>query len=62
MKLIVESIKKNPKFVDEKTYEGRCAFFQNIRELGKELVVEEEYDNAKDLYSKCLGAFKNMPK
>jgi hypothetical protein len=48
--------------LDEKTYEGRIKFFENIREIGKELVTEEEYDNAKDLYSKCLGAFKNMPK
>lgn len=23
---------------------------------------EEEYDNAKDLYKKCLGEFKAMPR
>lgn len=24
--------------------------------------MEEEYVNAKELYSRCLGEFKNMPK
>ena len=62
MKLAVDQIKRIPKFLDEKTYEGRVAFFENIREIGKELVTEGEFDNAKDLYSKSLGSLKNMPK
>ena len=30
--------------------------------IGKDLVVEEEYSNAKTLYSRCISIFKNMPK
>jgi len=43
-------------------YSDNLMYFDKIRELCKELIVEEEFLNAKNLYSRCLGPFKNLPK
>jgi hypothetical protein len=43
-------------------FKGRLEYFNKIREICKELVVEENYPNALALYQRCLGEFKNMPK
>lgn len=48
--------------MDSKTYEGKLAYFKTVREISKELIAEKEYANAQQLYSRCLGEFKNMPK
>ena len=47
---------------NNKTYEGKWEYFNTVREVCKELVAEEEYSNAQQLYSRCLGDLKNMPK
>ena len=33
-----------------------------MREICKELIDEQEYANAQNLYSRVLGEFKNIPK
>ena len=62
IKLTVENLKRNPVYKDNKTYEGKVAFFNTVREISKELIAEEEYANAEKLYSRVLGEFKNIPK
>lgn len=62
IRLAIDSIKRNPPYKDNKTYEGKLAYFTTIREISKELIQEAEYANAQQLYSRCLGEFKNMPK
>ena len=46
IKLTVDSIKRNPICLDESTYESRLAYFNTVRDLGKELVAEQEFSNA----------------
>jgi len=62
IKLNVDTIKRSPPHKDQQTYEGKLLYFSKIREICKELMIDEEYVNAKELYSRCLGEFKNMPK
>ena len=62
IKLSIDSVKRSPIYKDSKTYEGKWAYFDTVRKICKELVAEEEYANAQQLYSRCLGEFKNMPK
>mmetsp|Transcript_34646 Transcript_34646/g.53006 ORF Transcript_34646/g.53006 Transcript_34646/m.53006 type:complete len:137 (-) Transcript_34646:522-932(-) len=62
LKLYVESIKRDPPLANNQPYETNLAYFKMIRELCKELIIEGEFTNAKNLYSRCLGPFKNMPK
>lgn len=62
IKLTVESIKRAPVYKDSKTYEGKIEYFNAVREISKELIAEEEYANAQQLYSRVLGEFKNIPK
>ena len=62
MKLHIDSVKRIPVYRDNKTYEGKLEYFEKVREIGKELIQEEQYPNAKEIYSRCLGEFKNMPK
>jgi hypothetical protein len=37
-------------------------YYERIREVCKELMEEEEYVNASDLYKRILPMYKNMPK
>ena len=62
IKLTCEGIKRNPVYKDSKSYQGKIDFFSSVREICKELMVEEEYANAEKLYSRVLGEFKNIPK
>jgi hypothetical protein len=62
LKLSVESIKRAPVYKDNKTYEGKVEYFKVVREISKELMAEDEYANAQQLYSRVLGEFKNIPK
>ena len=62
IKLGIESIKKQPMYANNKTFEGRKEYFETIRELCKELMAEGEFVNAKDIYQKCLGEFNAMPR
>ena len=62
IKVSITNIKRDPALSNNATWEEKVIFFDKIREIGKELCAEGEYSNAKNLYSRCLGAFKNMPK
>jgi len=42
--------------------EEKLLFFEKVRTTGKELCEDKEWSNAKNLYSRCIGLFKNMPK
>jgi hypothetical protein len=37
-------------------------YYERIREVCKELIDEEEYVNASNLYKRILPMYKNMPK
>jgi hypothetical protein len=62
IKLNVENIKRQPVYIDKDSWEGKCAYLENVRIICKELIEEEEYTNAQHLYQRVLGEFKNMPK
>lgn len=44
------------------TWDEKIIFYDKVRLIGKELCQEGEFSNAKNLYSRCIGVFKNMPK
>jgi hypothetical protein len=58
----VTNIKRDPTCDAKATWEEKVLFFEKVRDVGRELCAEGEYSNAKTLYARCLGAFKNMPK
>ena len=58
----ITNIKRNPTCSDPNTYEGRFDYYSKIKNISKELIDEKEYANAEQLYKRCLGDFKNMPK
>ena len=58
----VTNIKRDPMCDAKATWDEKITFFNKVREVGKELCAEAEYSNAKNLYSRCIGVFKNMPK
>ena len=58
----ITSIKRDPKCDMQAPLDQKLVFFEKVRKIGKDLVNEEEYSNAKTLYSRCISIFKNMPK
>ena len=62
LKLFVDTLKRDPQLKPNQPYKECLAYFDKIQELCKELVTEGEFTNAKNLYSRCLGPFKNLPK
>lgn len=62
IKLTIDGIKRQPVYKDKDTWEGKCAYLETVREVCKELMDEQEYTNAQQLYMRVLGEFKNMPK
>lgn len=62
IRLKVENIKRQPIYKDNQTWAGKCEYLATVKELCKELMAEEEYTNAQQLYSRVLGEFKNLPK
>lgn len=59
----ITKIKRDPKCDNTASWEEKLIFFDKVRSVGKELCMEEdEYSNAKTLYSRCISLFKNMPK
>lgn len=62
VKYSLVNIKRNLICKDNSTFEARMAYFEDILETCKELVHDQEYSNAKDLFARCLAEFKNMPK
>ena len=62
IKLTIDSIKREPVYKEKNTYEGKLEYFNQVREIGKELIAEEEYPNAQQIYKRVLGEFKNIPK
>lgn len=58
----IQNIKRDPKCETSATLEEKLKFFERVRITGKELCEEKEWHNAKNLYSRCIGLFKNMPK
>ena len=62
MKIQIETIKRNPVFKQNLPFEGKVAYYETCRVICKELIEEEEYKNAQDLYARCLAEFKNLPK
>ena len=62
IKVTLTNIGRNPKCDQKENWEQKLTFFNRVRSTGKELCEEEEWSNAKTLYSRCIGIFKNMPK
>lgn len=62
MKLHIFQVKRNPLQKKKDTFEDLVDYFEQVREVGKEVVVEKEFMNAKNIYTKTLGMFKNMQK
>ena len=62
IKVSITNIKRDPSCPQTASWEEKLAFFNKIRDICKELIAEQEYSNAKNLYCRCLAAFKNMPK
>lgn len=62
IRLEVDSVRRQPVFADKKSFEGRVAWFEKCREIGKELMDEAEFNNAKDVYGKCRGEFDGIPR
>ena len=62
IKVTVTNIKRDPTCDAKATWEEKVIFFEKVRDVGRELCAEGEFSNAKTLYARCLGAFKNMPK
>ena len=62
IRIYVHSIKRDPKCETQASLEEKLKFFERVRITGKELCEEKEWHNAKNLYSRCIGLFKNMPK
>jgi len=58
----ITNIKRDPKCDTKATLDEKLRFFERVRITGKELSEEGEWSNAKNLYSRCIGLFKNMPK
>lgn len=58
----ITNIKRDPKCDTKATLDEKLKFFERVRITGKELCEETEWSNAKNLYSRCIGLFKNMPK
>ena len=58
----ITNIKRDPKCENTAGLEEKINFFERVRITGKELCEEGEWSNAKNLYSRCIGLFKNMPK
>ena len=49
-------------YKDKTTYEGKIEYFDTVRVICKELMEEQDYATAQQLYSRVLGEFKNIPK
>lgn len=62
IKVTVTNIKRDPMCDARAPWEEKFAFYLKVREVGRELCAEGEHSNAKNLYSRCIGIFKNMPK
>lgn len=62
IKVTITNVVRNPKCETKATWEEKTAFFDRVRSTGKELCEESEWSNAKTLYARCIGIFKNMPK
>lgn len=62
MKLSLTNIKRDPKCEQHAPWQDRILFFEKVRVTGKELCAQNEWNNAKALYTRCLGLFKNISK
>ena len=62
IKIEVTNIKRDPKCCVSATFDQKLAYFDKIRQLGKELIADDEISNARMLYSRCIDCFKNIPK
>lgn len=62
IRFAISNIKRNPVCDDPNTYRGKVEYVNKIRSVCKDLLDEGEPANAQQLYSRCLGDFKNMAK
>ena len=62
IRIHITKIKRDPKCDNTASWEEKLVFFDKVRSVGKELCDEDEFTNAKTLYSRCVSLFKNMPK
>lgn len=62
IRVVITNIKRDPKCDTQATLADKVIFFERVRISGKELCEEGEWSNAKNLYSRCISVFKNMPK
>lgn len=62
IKVTITNIKRDPKITMQAPFQDKLVYFEKIREIGKELIVEGEFSNARTLYARCVSYFKNMPK
>ena len=62
IKVTITKIRRDPRCDTQAPIEEKMIFWDKIRFVGKELVQDEEYSNAKNLYTRGISIFKNMPK
>lgn len=62
IKVTLESIRRDPKCDVNAPWAKKLKFFEKVRVTGKELCDENEWNNAKSLYTRCIGLFKNISK
>ena len=43
----INNVKRLPAYLDEKTFLGRMDYYEKVRDVGKMLMREKEYTNAK---------------
>ena len=62
VKLSCDNVKRNPQCKKKPTYPELRSFFDEVRQICKEAVIEQDLSNAEKIYKSCLGSFRNIPK
>jgi hypothetical protein len=61
MKLMIDSIKREPTIPKQNSsFVDKIAFSEKVREIAKEQIDDQDYSNAKQLYSRACVLFRHM--
>lgn len=62
IKVTMTNIKRDPKCQQHAPWDDKVKYYEKVRLTGKELCEQQEWSNAKNLYARCIGLFKNISK
>lgn len=62
IKMTVTNIKRDPKCGQHASWPEKLKFYERVRLTGRELSEQQEWSNAKSLYARCIGIFRNVSK